>query len=117
MLVTQDTFIFNTLPPYLFHIKNGTKFRPTLAQKRDASKNSSTQQQQSILPLRVSNTILARSAIAVLGLGFIDAGYSGDWSRIGVISKETEDFLKLSALLVVPLCLFLIFSISKEPED
>lgn len=24
----------------------------------------------------------------------VDAGYSGDWSRIGAISKETEDSLK-----------------------
>ena len=42
--------------------------------------------------------------------------YSGDWSRIGVISKENEDLLKFAAFIVVPLCIFLIFSISKEPE-
>ncbi|RWV83839.1 hypothetical protein GW17_00054503, partial [Ensete ventricosum] len=29
--------------------------------------------------------------------------YSGDWSRIGVISKETEDLLKIAAYLVTPL--------------
>ncbi|RZR75478.1 hypothetical protein BHM03_00058845, partial [Ensete ventricosum] len=28
--------------------------------------------------------------------------YSGDWSRIGVISKETEDLLKIAAYLVTP---------------
>lgn len=43
--------------------------------------------------------------------------YSGDWSRIGVISKETEDLLKLSVFLVVPLCLFIIFTLSKDPEE
>ncbi|KAJ9550801.1 hypothetical protein OSB04_014846 [Centaurea solstitialis] len=61
--------------------------------------------------------IASQAAIAVLGLGFIDAGYSGDWSRIGVISKENEDLLKAAAFLVVPLCIFLIFSISKATQD
>jgi hypothetical protein len=42
--------------------------------------------------------------------------YSGDWSRIGVISKETEDLLKLAAFAVAPFCIFLIFSFSREPE-
>jgi len=42
--------------------------------------------------------------------------YSGDWSRIGVISKETEDLLKLAAFVLVPFCIFLIFSFSREPE-
>ncbi|KAK9735558.1 hypothetical protein RND81_04G212800 [Saponaria officinalis] len=60
--------------------------------------------------------IIAQSAIAVLGLGFLDAGYSGDWSRIGVISNETEDVLKFGAFLVVPLCVFLIITLSKSQE-
>ena len=42
--------------------------------------------------------------------------YNGDCSRIGVISKETKDLLKFAALIVVPLCIFLIFAFSKEPE-
>ncbi|KAL8223110.1 hypothetical protein R6Q57_020509 [Mikania cordata] len=61
--------------------------------------------------------ILSQAAVAVLGLGFIDAGYSGDWSRIGVISTENEDFLKVAAFVVVPLCLFIILSISKVVDD
>ncbi|PWA83763.1 hypothetical protein CTI12_AA164840 [Artemisia annua] len=61
--------------------------------------------------------IVSQVGVAVLGLGFIDAGYSGDWSRIGVISKENEDLLKVAAFLVVPFCLFLIFSISKSNDD
>lgn len=27
-------------------------------------------------------------------LAAVDAAYSGDWSRVGVITKETEDSLK-----------------------
>ncbi|KAD4180086.1 hypothetical protein E3N88_28677 [Mikania micrantha] len=61
--------------------------------------------------------ILSQAAVAVLGLGFIDAGYSGDWSRIGVISTENEDFLKVAAFVVVPLCIFIILSISKVVDD
>jgi len=43
--------------------------------------------------------------------------YSGDWSRIGVLSKETEELLKLAAFLVVPLCIFLGLSFSDESSD
>ncbi|GMY35557.1 EUTSA_v10026581mg [Fagus crenata] len=118
MAVTEKSFIFNNLSfltSYPFAKTNGRKFGITLAKKRDLSENSSSQQ-ENIFPLRVSNPILARSVVAVLGLGFIDSGYSGDWSRIGVISKEAEGLLKFAAFIVVPLCIFLIFSISKEPE-
>nr|CAD1837899.1 unnamed protein product [Ananas comosus var. bracteatus] len=64
--------------------------------------------------LRVSKAFLARCAVAVSGLGFLDAGYSGDWSRIGVISKEDEELLRFAAFLIIPLCIVLIFSISEE---
>ena len=40
--------------------------------------------------------------------------YSGDWSRIGVISRETEDLLKAATYLVVPLCILLIFFLCKN---
>ena len=35
------------------------------------------------------------SAVALGFLGFVDAGWSGDWSRIGVISTQTEGVLKV----------------------
>lgn len=57
-----------------------------------------------------------KSAIVLFGLGFLDAGYSGDWSRIGVISKEIEDGLKLAAFLVVPLSFLLAYFISDEDK-
>ena len=40
--------------------------------------------------------------------------YSGDWSRIGAISKDTEELLRLGAYVVVPLSLALIFSLSQD---
>ncbi|RCV45962.1 hypothetical protein SETIT_9G494900v2 [Setaria italica] len=62
----------------------------------------------------LSKSVLLRSGVALFALGFVDAGYSGDWSRIGAISKDTEDLLKKGAYVVVPLSLALIFSL---PED
>lgn len=70
MYVTEKGLIFNNLSPSLFVKKNGRGFGTTLAKRRDLPEDSRTQQG----PLRVSNTILARSVVAVLGLGFIDAG-------------------------------------------
>ena len=40
--------------------------------------------------------------------------YSGDWSRIGAISKDTEELLRRGAYVVVPLSLALIFSLSQD---
>jgi hypothetical protein len=146
MLVTRKSFIFNCPTSYPSVRRNGRKFGISMAKKRDLSDKSRTQQETTIFPLKISNPILARSVVAVLGLGFIDAGYaflyflrfffffffslylsfsckrismfrySGDWSRIGVISKETEDLLKLAAFVLVPFCIFLIFSLSRETE-
>ncbi|WVZ55937.1 hypothetical protein U9M48_006535 [Paspalum notatum var. saurae] len=62
----------------------------------------------------LSKSVLLRSGVALFALGFVDAGYSGDWSRIGAISKDTEELLKLGAYAVVPLALALIFSLSED---
>ncbi|KAM7477112.1 hypothetical protein LguiB_024355 [Lonicera macranthoides] len=107
----------NIFPPP-FPKQSGRKYflSATFAKKTDSSDNS-TNQQPPIFPFSVPNKITKQSVVAVLGLGFIDAGYSGDWSRIGVISKESEDLLKIAAFVVVPLCLFLIFSFSEKVED
>ncbi|XP_022751640.1 uncharacterized protein LOC111300271 [Durio zibethinus] len=120
LLVIQKSFIFNFKGnnSHLLVRRNDTRFISKMTKKKGVPESSGSQlQQQTNFPLRVSNTILARSVVAVFGLGFIDAGYSGDWSRIGVISKEVEDLLKIAAIVVVPLCIFLIFSFSKEPAE
>ena len=46
--------------------------------------------------------LVGLSFISVLGfLGVADAGFSGDWSRIGVLTPEQEDVLKLVFLAQV----------------
>ncbi|CAM6117498.1 unnamed protein product [Calypogeia fissa] len=53
-------------------------------------------------------------AIFVFTAGFVDAGFSGDWSRIGVLSKQTEEELQMAAVGVVPLAITLIWSLSER---
>jgi len=77
MSITEKSFVLNNLShltsyPFV-KTTNGKNIGITFAKKRDLSENST--QQENIFPLRVSNPILARSVVAVLGLGFIDAGY------------------------------------------
>lgn len=98
-------------------LKTGGGLVTVVSKKRDFTEKPKPNGKRPLLQIKVPNTILARSAIAVLGLGFIDAGYSGDWSRIGVLSKETEELLKLAAFLVVPLCIFLGLSFSNDSTD
>ncbi|CAH8355661.1 unnamed protein product [Eruca vesicaria subsp. sativa] len=97
-------------------VKTSGGLLTVISKKRDFTDNKPNEKRP-FLQIKVPNTILARSAITILGLGFIDAGYSGDWSRIGVLSTETEELLKLAAFLVVPLCIFLALSFSNESTD
>ncbi|XVF47858.1 hypothetical protein PTKIN_Ptkin03bG0144300 [Pterospermum kingtungense] len=117
MLVIQKSFIFKGNDSYVIVRRNDRRFVTKITGKRKEVGGSSKTKQPPSFPLRVSNTILARSVVAVFGVGFIDAGYSGDWSRIGVISKGVEEMLKIAAIIVVPLCIFLIFSFSSEPSE
>ncbi|KAK3032240.1 hypothetical protein RJ639_035533 [Escallonia herrerae] len=120
MLITEKGIFSSNIFSPLSLKKNGRSFVTSTLAKKRYSEDSTTQQegkQPSVLPLRISKRSLAQSVVAVFGLGFIDAGYSGDWSRIGVISKGNEDLLKIAAFVVVPLCVFLVFSISKRVED
>ena len=84
MLVTQCN-IFS----YLVVKKNGTMFGSTgiVAQKRELGENSGKQKKESNFPFRVSisRTILAQSAVAVFGLGFIDAGYIIDLNFLPLV--------------------------------
>ncbi|KAK6156660.1 hypothetical protein DH2020_010908 [Rehmannia glutinosa] len=71
----------------LISTRNGSKpyvtVSPTFAKKNDFSENSSNHENKPLFPLKLSSSkILIQSAIGVFALGFIDAGYSGDWSRI-----------------------------------
>ncbi|KAJ6362150.1 hypothetical protein OIU78_002537 [Salix suchowensis] len=104
------------LSHHVYPVKNGRKCLTTTSAKKKESSENPRSQEQPLFPLRAPKNLLSQSAVAVFGLGFIDAGYSGDWSRIGVISKESEDLLKVAAFVVIPLCVFLIFSISKKEQ-
>ena len=55
---------------------------------------------RSVADARWFNTYL-QGAVFVGILGFIDAGYSGDWSRIGAISPELEAKLRFYALVLL----------------
>nr|GMD27593.1 DNA-directed RNA polymerase subunit beta [Ipomoea batatas] len=106
MVITNTSIVScrSTAFSYLFPHRRKYAVAIALAEKRDLAENnnSSPTQQKPILPLKLSKTLLAQSALGIFALGFIDAGYSGDWSRIGVISKESEHLLKISAFFVVP---------------
>ncbi|XXG81259.1 hypothetical protein AAC387_Pa09g1937 [Persea americana] len=115
MLAAGKYCMHSSLFHHTFGKNNGRKSWPTSAKGRNLSEKSNGK--DPIFPLRVSNALIARSVVAVLGLGFIDAGYSGDWSRIGAISRDTEELLKVATYVVSPLCLFLIFAISGEENN
>ncbi|KAK1429769.1 hypothetical protein QVD17_11987 [Tagetes erecta] len=90
------------------NINGGTRSIVSLSKKDDFSPKSTT---------KTSLKFVSQAVVAVLALGFIDAGYSGDWSRIGVISTENEDYLKIAAFVVVPLCSYIILYISKVADN
>ncbi|XP_038879768.1 uncharacterized protein LOC120071517 [Benincasa hispida] len=120
MAMVNSSFIFigvSTVPYPLSNNNHSRKFRITSAKLTEDSDSDSKSSQLKFPSLRVSNPLLARSVVSVLGLGFVDAGYSGDWSRIGVITKESEELLKIGAFLVVPFCVFLVFSFSRLDSD
>ncbi|CAN0838242.1 hypothetical protein LINGRAHAP2_LOCUS2055 [Linum grandiflorum] len=90
------------------------KSKPLAARRKDDGDDSDSAPQPRNIPI---GKLVASSAKAVLGLGFVDAGYSGDWSRIGAISKETEDLLKVASILVALFCVLIVISISKQEES
>ena len=53
--------------------KSGRRFGTTLAKRKEFQENSKGEQKP-FFPLRISKSVLARTAVGVFGLGFIDAG-------------------------------------------
>eukprot|EP00850_Spirogloea_muscicola_P024579 SM001097S18858 [mRNA] locus=s1097:1636:2108:- [translate_table: standard] len=68
-------------------------------------------------PPLASWALPAQAAIVVAAFGFVDAGYSGDWSRIGAISSETEALLRAAAFVVVPAAGVLAWSIQRRSRN
>ena len=60
--------------PHDFFTKKSQKSTKISARKQDFPQNSETGK-KSLIESKFSNRILAQSATAVLGLGFVDAGY------------------------------------------
>lgn len=67
-------------------------------------------------PFYAASEFWIQVAVVILTVGFVDAGYSGDWSRIGAISRETEAQLRIGAYLVVPVSAVLVWAIGKRRE-
>ncbi|KAE9602368.1 hypothetical protein Lal_00049703 [Lupinus albus] len=113
MAITGRSCSVIYLTSYLSATNHGSKFGTStiFAKKKEFIKN------QPFFKLNISKSLFARTAIGVLGLGFIDAGYSGDWSRIGVITTQSEELLKVAAFVVVPFCIFLIFSLPNDSDS
>ncbi|KAJ6406981.1 hypothetical protein OIU84_010488 [Salix udensis] len=62
------------LSRHVYPEKNGRKcFTTTSAKKKESSENPRSQEQP-LFPLRAPKNLLSQSAVAVFGLGFIDAG-------------------------------------------
>lgn len=79
MWVIQKSFIiFKGNGSYNVVKRNDRRFVTKMSKRKEVGGSSRTQNQQPSpsfpLGLRVSNPILAKSAVAVFGLGFIDAG-------------------------------------------
>ncbi|XP_038998877.1 uncharacterized protein LOC120124242 [Hibiscus syriacus] len=94
MWTIHKSLTFNGIlhPSHLPVTRNDSRFVTKLSKRKDSVDPSSSNSNNRFpkFTLGVSNTVLARSLVGLFGLGFIDAGYSGDWSRIGVISMDTK---------------------------
>ncbi|XP_042414970.1 uncharacterized protein LOC122004106 isoform X1 [Zingiber officinale] len=121
-MASSTSFPSCLVPPALPWKRAARQFPATRAKKEEAEGGGTKAEENttSAFSLSAAASTLARPAVAAFGLGFLDAGgtrYSGDWSRIGAISKETEEFLKIAAYFVVPFCFLLIYFISEGQKD
>ncbi|KAL3693294.1 hypothetical protein R1sor_006945 [Riccia sorocarpa] len=88
--------------------------RVTIFRCEKHSRNTGTNSGDVEKPLLLTTEFWLQAAIFLFAAGFIDAGFSGDWSRIGVLTKETEGELQMAAIGVVPLAGTLIWSIAQR---
>ncbi|CAM0871922.1 unnamed protein product [Alopecurus aequalis] len=96
-----------------------TRGRHHLLRPRSSAKKSPEEERgaNALSGVLRSKSLLLRAGAVIFALGFVDAGYSGDWSRIGAISKDTEELLKLAAYAVVPLCLALALAVPGDGDS
>lgn len=59
-------------------------------------------------------SIMLTGGSHVFQIAFVGGRYSGDWSRIGALSRETEAQLRTTAYVVVPVSAALVWVIGKR---
>lgn len=98
---------------------NGRRRQNKISTPRAEKRNEdgSTEDDDSSNSSFLSMELLLQTVIVVFTLGFIDAGYSGDWSRIGVLSKEKEELLRIAAYGVVPLSAAAVWAIGNRSKS
>lgn len=122
---TGFTSIFESFP---YHGKGRVCLMMASAEKEEQASAEEVEEASAVGNTRAPITIkrsefltspdfFVQLGIFVLAAGFVDAGFSGDWSRIGVLSPETEEELQWAAIGVVPLAATLIWSIYKRNRD
>uniref|UniRef100_A0A2P2JBZ5 DUF7887 domain-containing protein n=1 Tax=Rhizophora mucronata TaxID=61149 RepID=A0A2P2JBZ5_RHIMU len=75
MGVIERSSLFSNLACHLHVKRNGQKGLTARAKKPGDLPENSKAQQLHIFTLRVPTPVFARSAVAMFGLGFVDAGY------------------------------------------
>eukprot|EP01024_Parvocaulis_polyphysoides_P043805 TRINITY_DN401_c1_g2_i3.p3 TRINITY_DN401_c1_g2~~TRINITY_DN401_c1_g2_i3.p3 ORF type:complete len:154 (-),score=24.72 TRINITY_DN401_c1_g2_i3:40-501(-) len=80
-----------------FYLKNLKKVKCTQEEQQEQNSISQTEEQENYFDGPGFNFWIP-AAYLFFVTGSIDAGYSGDWSRIGAISKETEEIMKVVSI-------------------
>ncbi|KAL2634505.1 hypothetical protein R1flu_005984 [Riccia fluitans] len=97
-------------PPLAREAENGRRLTIVRCEKETGESGDADK------PIFLTTEFWLQAAIFLFAAGFVDAGFSGDWSRIGVLTKETEGELQMAAIGVVPLAGTLIWSIGQRKK-
>lgn len=74
LLTGKNCIIFTGLSSPLYRNNNGRKFARIITSAKKEDGSGETNDKLAAFPLKVPKTVLAQSVIAILGLGFVDAG-------------------------------------------
>lgn len=75
MLLTGKNFIiFTSISTHLCTNNNGRKFARIITSAKKEESSRETNDKLAAFPFRVPKRVLAQSVVAILGLGFVDAG-------------------------------------------
>lgn len=65
-------------------------------------------------PFFTRPSLLLQAALGLFASGLVDAGFSGDWVRIGVFTRDTEALVQRAAYLLVPAAVAAILVIQRR---